>query len=71
MKDELGGEKITEFVALIPKTQSYSAHDSDKNKEAKATKKCVVKIKFKFEYYKHFLEATQLENKINQLKKQS
>ena len=27
------------------------------------------KKKFKFEDYKHYLEATQLETKINQLKK--
>ena len=30
---------------------------------------CVVKRKLKFEYYKHCLEATQLENKINYLEK--
>ena len=34
-----------------------------------ATKKCV--IKWKLEDYKHFLQATQLENKSNQLKKYS
>ena len=30
---------------------------------------CVLKRKLKFEDYKHFLQATQLENKINQLEK--
>ena len=39
------------------------------NTKAKATKKFIVKMKFKFEYYKHCLEATQFENKINQLEK--
>ena len=32
---------------------------------------CVVKRKLKFEYYKHCLEATQLENKINYLEKKN
>ena len=35
----------------------------------KGRKKCVVKRKLKFQDYKHFLETTQLENKINQLEK--
>ena len=33
------------------------------------TQKIVIKQKLKFEDYKHCLEATQLENKINQLEK--
>ena len=32
-------------------------------------KKCVIKRKFEFENYKNCLEATQLYNKINCLKK--
>ena len=38
-------------------------------KKQKALKKCVIKIKLKFEDYKICVEATQLENKINQLEK--
>ena len=38
-----------------------------KIKKAKGTKECVIKRKLKFEDYKNCLEATQLENKINQL----
>ena len=38
-----------------------------KIKKAKGTKKFVRKRKLKFEDYKYCLEATQLENKINQL----
>ena len=34
----------------------------------KSAKKCVIK-KLKFEHYKDFLEATQLQNKINYLEK--
>ena len=35
----------------------------------KDTKKCFIKGKFKFQDYKHCLEATQLENEIIQLRK--
>ena len=40
-----------------------------KIKKVKGTKKCVVKRKLKFEDYKHSLEATQLENKMNHVEK--
>ena len=33
------------------------------------SKKCVIKRKLKFEDYQNCSEATQLENKINQLEK--
>ena len=39
-----------------------------KVKKQKA-QECVIKRKLKFENYKNCLEATQLENKINQLEK--
>ena len=35
----------------------------------KGREKCFVKIKLKFEDYKHYLEATQPKNKINHLEK--
>ena len=38
-------------------------------KQTKNRKIYVLKRKLKFEDYKHCLEATQLEHKINQLKK--
>ena len=57
------------FSALIVKTYSYLTDDDGKGNKAKDTKKCVIKQKRKFENYKHFLEAPQLENKINQLDK--
>ena len=43
MKDELGGDIITEFVALRPKAHSYVTNDFIEMKKAKGTKKCVVK----------------------------
>ena len=63
MNDELGGKIMKEFAPQIPKTYSYSTNDSNKNKKREGIKKCVIKRKFKFEDYKYFFEATQLENK--------
>ena len=54
-KDELGGEVITEFVTLRPKTYSYLADDSKEDKKAKGTKKCVIKKMIKFNDYKKCL----------------
>ena len=41
MKDELGGDIITEFVALRPKAYSYITNNFIEMKKAKGTKKCV------------------------------
>ena len=65
MKDELGEKIMAEFAALKPKKYSYLTDDSDENKKAKDTKKCLIKRKLNFSGYKHCLEATELENKIN------
>ena len=43
MKDELGGGTITEFVALRPKTYSYMTDEFIEMKQAKGTKKCIIK----------------------------
>ena len=58
MKDELGRQIITIFVALIAKIYSYLVDDSSEDKKAKGTKKCVIKRKHKFENYKNCLEVT-------------
>ena len=42
MKDKLGGDIITEFVALRPKAYSYITNNFIEMKKAKGTKKCVV-----------------------------
>ena len=53
------------------KHYSYFTDDNNKRKKAKGTKKCVIKIKLKFKNYEIYLEATQLENKINHLGKKT
>ena len=55
MKDELGGDIITDFVALRPKAYSYITNDFIEMKKAKGTKKCVVNKMLRFEDYKKCL----------------
>ena len=55
MKDELGGKIITEFVALRPKTYSDLMDNGGSNKNAKGTKKCVIKRRLKVNDYKDCL----------------
>ena len=61
MKDELGGQIIKRY--------SYLKVNNDEDKKVKGTKKCIIKRKLKFEDYKNCLEAVQIENRINHLKK--
>ena len=63
-------EKImTELLAAM-KTYSYFINDGDENNKSKRHKKvCNKKKQLKFQDYKNCLEATQLENKTNQLEK--
>ena len=44
---------MTEFVALRPKTYSYSTDDCKEDAKAKGTKKCVIKQILKFNNYKY------------------
>ena len=55
MKDELGGDIITEFVALRPKAYSYITNNFIEMKKAKGNKKCVVNKMLRFEDYKKCL----------------
>ena len=61
MKDELGGEIMTEFVTLRPKMYAYRTGGSestagrDEVKKCKGIKKCVVRKTISFEDYKNCL----------------
>ena len=55
MKDELGVEIITEFIALRPKTYSYLTDNYKIDKKAKGTKKCIIKNMIKLDDYKKCL----------------
>ena len=69
IKDELGGKIMTNFVGLRANTYSYLIDDGSEYEKAKVTKNCFIKRKVKFENYRNFLEATQLQSKINYLEK--
>ena len=60
MKDELGGEIMSEFVALRPKMYAYKV-DSKEFKRCKRVKKCVVKKDIKFKDYKRCLMTGEIE----------
>ena len=65
MKDELVGKIMIKFVGLRAKLiVSYIIHDGSEDKNAKGTKKCVIKRKLKFENYNNCSKANQLDNKI-------
>ena len=65
MIDELDEQIIKEFIWLRAKGYSYLKDNNDEDKKAKDTKKCVIERKLKFQDYKNYLKATQIENKIN------
>ena len=64
MRNKLGGKIMTKFFALREKTYSYLIDDGSKDKKAKETKKCLMKISFELENYKNHLEATK-KNEID------
>ena len=66
MKDELGRKIKTKFVGLRAKIYSYLIDDGSEDKNAKGFKNFVIK-NLKFENFKKYLEATQLENKITHI----
>ena len=69
MKDNLGGKIIREFVELRAKPYSYLKNNYAENKKPKSTKKCAIKRKPKYQDYKDYSEATQIERKVNYLRK--
>ena len=60
---------MAKIDGLRPKNYSYLLDDGSEDKKAKGMKKCVMKRKLTFENYTNCSEVTQLENKINHLKK--
>ena len=66
MKDGLGGKITTEFAALTPKTYSYLIDDSNSDKKAKGTKKCVIKRRLKFNDHKDCLVNNEIILKSQQ-----
>ena len=66
MKDELGGNIMTEFVALRPKTYSYLTDDCKEDKKAKGTKKCVIKRRLEFNDFKDCLLNNEIILKSQQ-----
>ena len=68
MKYVLGGKIMTKFVGLKAKTYTDLIDDGSEDKKSKDIKKCVIK-KLKFENHKNCLEATELDNKRNNLEK--
>ena len=67
MKDELGGEIITELTALRPKTYSYLTDNDKIDKKAKGTKKCVINKMIKFNEYKKCLLNDEVILKSQQI----
>ena len=62
---------MAKIDGLRPKNYRYLLDDGSEDKKAKGMKKCVMKRKLTFENYTNCSEVTQLENKINHLKKKS
>ena len=60
MKDELGGNIITESVSVRARTYSYLKDDDKNVKKAKGTKKCVIKKILKFNDYKDCLFKNEI-----------
>ena len=58
MKDKLGGQFLIKCVGLIAKIQLLD--DTSEDKKAQVSKMCVIKKN---------LEATELDNKINYIRK--
>ena len=64
-------KKMKDFAALRAKIYTYLTNNKDQNKKAKGTKEYIIRREIKFEDHKNFLKATKLENKKQQLEKQS
>ena len=64
MEDVLERKVMTKLVVLRPKIYSHLVDDSDSDKKAKGTKKCIKKRELKFKNYEDCNKGTQLDNTI-------
>ena len=64
-KDELNGKAMTRFCALRAKTYAFLIDDY--NKEAKETRKCVIKNNLSFDHYKDtlFKNETKMASQLS------
>ena len=65
-KDKLGGKIMTEFCAIRAKTYAFAVVDGKKikeNKNAKGTKKCVIKNELMLQDYKNSLFKDEIIRK--------
>ena len=58
MKDELGGQITKRFVGLRPRTYASLKSNDEKKKNAKDTKRCVIKINITFKDFKNSLKTS-------------
>ena len=58
MKDELGGQIMTEFITLRPKLYPYRKLDRTEDKKCKGINRCVVKKTLSLEDYKNCLTSS-------------
>ena len=66
-KDELDGKIMTEFCALRAKAYAYLMDDDSEKKNAKGTKKCVIKRQLMFKNYKDCLFNDKIILKPHQI----
>ena len=69
IKDEFGEKIMIKFVGLRAKPYSYLIDDSSEDKTANGTQKVCHKKNIKFEIFENCLQATQIEDKINNIAK--
>ena len=69
MKNELVEQIMKEFAGLRTKAYSYLKENNDEDKKQKV-QKSVIKRKLKFQDYKTYLKAAQIDGKIKYLEKQ-
>ena len=60
---------MKKFIGLEAESYNYLKDNNNEDKEAKGTKKCVIKRKLEFQDCRNCLEAAEIKNKLNHLEK--